>query len=113
MRGRSYSPSPPRSYGRRHRSPSPRGRGGRSRYLPTSLLVRNLRHDCRFATAIFISWLFHPLRLLYIQLCLGSSFLITFITCMLRTMLGYAVCGTSIIYLLKYEEILQVKMFSG
>ncbi|KAL9428308.1 hypothetical protein AB3S75_030321 [Citrus x aurantiifolia] len=50
MRGRSYSysPSPPRDYGRRYRSPSPRGRyGGRGRDLPTSLLVRNLRHDCR------------------------------------------------------------------
>ncbi|KAF9688605.1 hypothetical protein SADUNF_Sadunf01G0005600 [Salix dunnii] len=44
----SYSPSPPRGYGRRGRSPSPRGRyGGHSRDLPTSLLVRNLRHDCR------------------------------------------------------------------
>ncbi|PSS07846.1 Serine/arginine-rich SC35-like splicing factor SCL30A [Actinidia chinensis var. chinensis] len=49
MRGRSYSPSPPRGgYSRRRRSPSPRGRyGGRGRDLPTSLLVRNLRHDCR------------------------------------------------------------------
>ncbi|GLT77685.1 hypothetical protein SLA2020_492490 [Shorea laevis] len=50
MRGRSYSysPSPPRNYGRRRRSPSPRDRyGGRGRDLPTSLLVRNLRHDCR------------------------------------------------------------------
>ncbi|XP_058212416.1 serine/arginine-rich SC35-like splicing factor SCL33 isoform X3 [Rhododendron vialii] len=51
MRGRSYSysPSPPRGgYSRRRRSPSPRGRyGGRDRDLPTSLLVRNLRHDCR------------------------------------------------------------------
>ncbi|KAJ4980226.1 hypothetical protein NE237_011006 [Protea cynaroides] len=50
MRGRSYSysPSPPRGYNRRGRSPSPRGRyGGHSRDLPTSLLVRNLRHDCR------------------------------------------------------------------
>ncbi|XP_009364125.2 serine/arginine-rich SC35-like splicing factor SCL30A [Pyrus x bretschneideri] len=57
MRGRSYSPSPPPppprgGYGRRgQRSPSPRGRysGGRGsgRDLPTSLLVRNLRHDCR------------------------------------------------------------------
>ncbi|XP_040372512.1 serine/arginine-rich SC35-like splicing factor SCL33 isoform X2 [Rosa chinensis] len=51
MRGRSYSysPSPPRGYSRRRRSPSPRGRygGGRARDLPTSLLVRNLRHDCR------------------------------------------------------------------
>ncbi|XP_068648241.1 serine/arginine-rich SC35-like splicing factor SCL30A isoform X2 [Aristolochia californica] len=46
MRGRSYSysPSPPRSYGRRGRSPSPRGHG---RDPSTSLLVRNLRHDCR------------------------------------------------------------------
>ncbi|KAI4345321.1 hypothetical protein L6164_012453 [Bauhinia variegata] len=50
MRGRSYTPSPPRGYGRRGRSPSPRGRyggGGRGRDLPTSLLVRNLRHDVR------------------------------------------------------------------
>ncbi|KAG5569094.1 hypothetical protein H5410_058860 [Solanum commersonii] len=49
MRGRSYSPSPPRGYGRRGRSPSPRGGryGGRSRDDPTTLLVRNLRHDCR------------------------------------------------------------------
>lgn len=51
MRGKSYSysPSPPRGgYSRRRRSPSPRGRyGGRDRDLPTSLLVRNLRHDCR------------------------------------------------------------------
>ncbi|KQK21524.1 serine/arginine-rich SC35-like splicing factor SCL30A [Brachypodium distachyon] len=48
--GRSYdySPSPPRGYRRRGRSPSPRGRyGGRGRDLPTSLLVRNLRRDCR------------------------------------------------------------------
>ncbi|KAM7497497.1 hypothetical protein LguiA_021911 [Lonicera macranthoides] len=48
MRGRSYTPSPPRGYGRRGRSPSPRGRySSRDRDLPTSLLVRNLRHDCR------------------------------------------------------------------
>ncbi|KAH6768901.1 SC35-like splicing factor 30A [Perilla frutescens var. frutescens] len=55
MRGRSYSPSPPRGYGRRGRSP-PRGGGGGGggggRYgsrgdAATSLLVRNLRHDCR------------------------------------------------------------------
>ncbi|KAK3125797.1 hypothetical protein QOZ80_7BG0609850 [Eleusine coracana subsp. coracana] len=48
MRGYSYSPSPPRSYRRRERSPSPRGYySGRGRDLPTSLLVRNLRRDCR------------------------------------------------------------------
>ncbi|XP_040995519.1 serine/arginine-rich SC35-like splicing factor SCL30A [Juglans microcarpa x Juglans regia] len=48
MRGRSYTPSPPRGHGRRGRSPSPRGRyGGLGRDGPTSLLVRNLRHDCR------------------------------------------------------------------
>ncbi|KAJ0793163.1 putative RNA recognition motif domain, nucleotide-binding alpha-beta plait domain superfamily [Helianthus annuus] len=55
MGGRSYSPSPPPrggggGYGRRGRSPSPRGRyggGSRGRDLPTSLLVRNLRLDCR------------------------------------------------------------------
>ncbi|XAR68635.1 hypothetical protein NMG60_11003829 [Bertholletia excelsa] len=50
MRGRShsYSPSPPRGgYSRRYRSPSPIHRnGGRGRDLPTSLLVRNLRHVC-------------------------------------------------------------------
>nr|GEU38436.1 serine/arginine-rich SC35-like splicing factor SCL30A [Tanacetum cinerariifolium] len=56
MGRRSYTPSPPPrgGYGRR-RSPSPRGGrygggggygGGRGRDLPTSLLVRNLRHDC-------------------------------------------------------------------
>ncbi|KAL3841172.1 hypothetical protein ACJIZ3_025763 [Penstemon smallii] len=48
--GRRYSrsPSPPRGYSRRRRSPSPRGRyGSRAKDLPTSLLVRNLRHDCR------------------------------------------------------------------
>ncbi|KAL3649324.1 Arginine/serine-rich splicing factor scl25a transcript I [Castilleja foliolosa] len=49
MRGRSYTPSPPRGYSRRDRSPAPRGgryssRGGDG---PTSLLVRNLRRDCR------------------------------------------------------------------
>ncbi|KAJ1296961.1 hypothetical protein BS78_01G341600 [Paspalum vaginatum] len=48
-RGYDYSPSPPRGYRRRGRSPSPRGRygGGHARDLPTSLLVRNLRRDCR------------------------------------------------------------------
>ncbi|KAL3615899.1 Arginine/serine-rich splicing factor scl25a transcript I [Castilleja foliolosa] len=47
MRGRSYTPSPPRGYSRRGRSP-PRGRyGGGRGDAPTSLLVRNLRHDCR------------------------------------------------------------------
>lgn len=53
MRGRrySYSPSPPRSYSRRYRSPSPRGRPryrDRVRDLPTSLLVRNLRRGTRY-----------------------------------------------------------------
>lgn len=55
MRGRSYSysPSSPQSYGRKGRSPSPRGHygghyGGRRRDLPTSLLVRNLHRDCRY-----------------------------------------------------------------
>lgn len=93
MRGRSYSysPSPPRSYGRRYRSPSPRGRGARRRDLPTSLLVRNLRHDCRFVTVIYTLWLFHLLGLLFMQLCVGSSHLITSIGCMLRKMLGNAV----------------------
>ncbi|KAI4341295.1 hypothetical protein MLD38_026033 [Melastoma candidum] len=50
MRGRSYSysPSPPRGYSRRNRSPSPRGYyRGDGRDLPTSLLVRNLRLGCR------------------------------------------------------------------
>ncbi|XP_019235676.1 PREDICTED: serine/arginine-rich SC35-like splicing factor SCL33 isoform X2 [Nicotiana attenuata] len=50
MRGRScsYSPSPHRGYSKRRRSPSPRGRyGGRLSDPPTSLLVRNLRRDCR------------------------------------------------------------------
>ncbi|XP_047068004.1 serine/arginine-rich SC35-like splicing factor SCL30A isoform X1 [Lolium rigidum] len=51
-RGYSYSPSPPpRGYrGRgRERSPSPRGDryGAQGRDIPTSLLVRNLRRDCR------------------------------------------------------------------
>ncbi|OEL31327.1 Serine/arginine-rich SC35-like splicing factor SCL33 [Dichanthelium oligosanthes] len=47
-RGYSYSPSPPRGYRRRVRSPSPRDHyGGHGRDLPTSLLVRNLRRDCR------------------------------------------------------------------
>ncbi|CAA0818415.1 Serine/arginine-rich SC35-like splicing factor SCL30A [Striga hermonthica] len=48
MRGRSYTPSPPpRSYSRRGRSPVPRGRHGGRGDAPTSLLVRNLRRDCR------------------------------------------------------------------
>ncbi|KAM0924408.1 hypothetical protein ACQ4PT_004903 [Festuca glaucescens] len=49
-RGYSYSPSPPpRSYRGRVRSPSPRRDhyGARGRDIPTSLLVRNLRRDCR------------------------------------------------------------------
>ncbi|KAL0338042.1 UNVERIFIED_CONTAM: Serine/arginine-rich SC35-like splicing factor SCL33 [Sesamum calycinum] len=49
--GRRYSRSPspsPTGYSRRYRSPSPRGRyRSRAKDLPTSLLVRNLRHDCR------------------------------------------------------------------
>ncbi|XWS59306.1 hypothetical protein CRYUN_Cryun08bG0110500 [Craigia yunnanensis] len=61
MRGGSYSyrysPSPPRGYGRRHCSPSSRGRyEGRGRDLPTSLLVRNLRHDCRFVLSPLFDW---------------------------------------------------------
>lgn len=58
MRGRSYSYSPsppPRGYSRRGRSPSPRGHYGRGRDPPTSLLVRNLRRDCR---SFFLSLLF-------------------------------------------------------
>ncbi|KAL9240186.1 hypothetical protein vseg_014434 [Gypsophila vaccaria] len=51
MRGRSYSysPSPSRGYGTRYRSPSPRRRYGRGKESsgPTSLLVRNLPHNCR------------------------------------------------------------------
>ncbi|KAG7017535.1 Serine/arginine-rich SC35-like splicing factor SCL30A, partial [Cucurbita argyrosperma subsp. argyrosperma] len=66
MRGRSYSPSPPRSYGRRNRSPSPRGRGGRSRYLHTSLLVRNLRHDCRPEDVHGLFGRFGPLKDIYL-----------------------------------------------
>ncbi|KAK3014757.1 hypothetical protein RJ639_007942, partial [Escallonia herrerae] len=60
MKGRSYSPPPRGGYGRR--SPSPRGRyGGRGRDLPTSLLVRNLRHDCR-TLHVFILELFIDLE---------------------------------------------------
>lgn len=49
--GRRYSRSPsPRGYSRRYRSPSPRGCYRiRGKDLTTSLLVRNLRHDCRCA----------------------------------------------------------------
>ncbi|KAH0883559.1 hypothetical protein HID58_059655, partial [Brassica napus] len=69
MRGISYTPSPPRGYGRRGRtSPSPRGGryGGRSADLPTSFLVRNLRHDCsrlkrRIKDAMLLD-MFHLLR---------------------------------------------------
>ncbi|GAB2221516.1 hypothetical protein Drorol1_Dr00012700 [Drosera rotundifolia] len=48
MRSRSfsYSPSPSRSY-RRRGSPSPRGGYHHGRESTTSLLVRNLRRDCR------------------------------------------------------------------
>ncbi|XP_022983377.1 serine/arginine-rich SC35-like splicing factor SCL33 [Cucurbita maxima] len=66
MRGRSYSPSPPRIYGRRHRSPSPRDCGGRSTYLPTSLLVRNLRHDCRPEDLRGLFGRFGPLKDIYL-----------------------------------------------
>ncbi|KAL3719835.1 hypothetical protein ACJRO7_004766 [Eucalyptus globulus] len=61
MRGRSYTPSPPRGYGRRGRSPSPRGRYvGRSRDMPASLLVRNLHHDCRFFFFNLFMHFLHP-----------------------------------------------------
>ncbi|GJR90381.1 serine/arginine-rich SC35-like splicing factor SCL30A [Tanacetum coccineum] len=43
MGGRCYSPSPMGRYG----GGGGGGGGGRDRDLPTSLLVRNLRHDCR------------------------------------------------------------------
>ncbi|KAG7028197.1 Serine/arginine-rich SC35-like splicing factor SCL30A [Cucurbita argyrosperma subsp. argyrosperma] len=68
MRGRSYSysPSPPRSYGRRNRSLSPRGHGGRGRDLPTSLLVRNLRHDCRPEDLRGLFGRFGPLKDIYL-----------------------------------------------
>eukprot|EP00262_Sarcandra_glabra_P013317 TRINITY_DN365_c0_g1_i2.p1 TRINITY_DN365_c0_g1~~TRINITY_DN365_c0_g1_i2.p1 ORF type:complete len:213 (+),score=19.05 TRINITY_DN365_c0_g1_i2:181-819(+) len=71
MRGRSYSysPSPPRGYGRRGRSPSPRGRyGGRGhgRDLPTSLLVRNLRRDSRADDLRRPFEQFGPLRDIYL-----------------------------------------------
>lgn len=60
MRGRSYTPSPPPRYSRRGggggRSPSPRRRyAPRESDLPTSLLVRNLRHDCRQVSSPFSS----------------------------------------------------------
>lgn len=66
---RSYTPSPPRGgYGRRGRSPSPRGRygggGGRGRDLPTSLLVRNLRHDCRY---VITNLCFNLILLFYLK----------------------------------------------
>ncbi|KAB5552885.1 hypothetical protein DKX38_010196 [Salix brachista] len=69
MRGRSYdySPSPPRGYGRRHRNPSPKGRyGSRGRDLPTSLLVRNLRHDCRPEDLRRLFGRFGPLKDIYL-----------------------------------------------
>ncbi|KAG6770272.1 hypothetical protein POTOM_025949 [Populus tomentosa] len=69
MRGRSYDygPSPPRDYGRRHRNPSPRGRyGSRGRDLPTSLLVRNLRHDCRPEDLRGLFGRFGPLKDIYL-----------------------------------------------
>jgi hypothetical protein len=72
MRGRSYdySPSPPRGYGRRHRNPSPRGRdGGRGRDLPTSLLVRNLRHDCRFGFSLFFPAIWMSVLDAHVYIC--------------------------------------------
>ncbi|KAI3475005.1 hypothetical protein Pfo_030317 [Paulownia fortunei] len=53
--GRRYSRSPsPMGYSRRDRSPSPKGRhGSHGRDLPTSLLVGNLRYDCRLLAAKF------------------------------------------------------------
>ncbi|KAK6937007.1 RNA recognition motif domain, partial [Dillenia turbinata] len=74
MRGRSYTPSPPRGYSRRGRSPSPRGRyGGRGRDLPTSLLVRNLRHDCRHSTFVGLALVFQSLHdVLYFSYLLES-----------------------------------------
>ncbi|KAF3441967.1 hypothetical protein FNV43_RR15883 [Rhamnella rubrinervis] len=69
MRGRSYSysPSPPRGYSRRRRTPSPRGRSvRRGRDLPTSLLVRNLRHDCRAEDLRRLFGQFGPLKDIYL-----------------------------------------------
>ncbi|KAM0952075.1 putative RNA recognition motif domain, nucleotide-binding alpha-beta plait domain superfamily [Dioscorea sansibarensis] len=84
MRGRSYSysPSPPRGYRRRGRSPSPRGRyGGRGRELPCSLLVRNLRHDC---SPIFL-W---PLCLMIFASLLGNLDLLRTSICLVTTTTG-------------------------
>ncbi|KAK9142167.1 hypothetical protein Syun_011567 [Stephania yunnanensis] len=81
MRGRSYSysPSPPRGYGRRGRSPSPRGRyGGRNRDLPTSLLVRNLRRDCRAEDLRRPFGQFGPLKDIYLPRDYYSGELIKF-----------------------------------
>ena len=78
MRGRSYSPSPPpaRGYGRRGRSPSPRGRySGRPRDLPTSLLVRNLRHDCRYIPFFLSSSHYYYYYLLFVFIYVSNCFL--------------------------------------
>lgn len=78
MRGRSYSysPSPPRGYGRRYRSPSPRGRYSREKDLPTSLLVRNLRHDCRleFDLAVLVNLVLDDLNYCCAHITVAASF---------------------------------------
>ncbi|KAJ0714066.1 putative RNA recognition motif domain, nucleotide-binding alpha-beta plait domain superfamily [Helianthus annuus] len=80
MGRRSYSPSPPPrgGYGRR-RSPSPRGRyggggGSRGRDLPTSLLVRNLRRDCRAEDLRRPFGQFGPLKDIYLPRDYYSGF---------------------------------------
>ncbi|CAN8303228.1 unnamed protein product [Cochlearia groenlandica] len=67
MRERSYTPSPPRrGYGRRMRARSPSPRGRYIRDLPTSLLVRNLRHDCRQEDLRRSFEVFGPLKDIYL-----------------------------------------------
>jgi hypothetical protein len=80
MRGRSYTPSPPPRYSRRGggRSPSPRRRyAPRQSDLPTSLLVRNLRHDCRHVSSPFPpTILFSSFRSISSQLTFAIVFII-------------------------------------
>ncbi|KAI3446387.1 hypothetical protein Pfo_003052 [Paulownia fortunei] len=68
--GRRYSRSPsPRGYSRRRRSPSPSPRGRYRRHgkdLRTSLLVRNLRHDCRLEDLRGPFGEFGPLKDIYL-----------------------------------------------